>query len=159
MSWRFLDEWGYACHTSLPHQLFKGVCAWTFLHSNRLSSCCRRGNYPHSTEPVPPREIEPENGCLTSTGNEKSGLGKFSGRRSPYRSINRGTKQTGGPLNYAAHLWSASDYPAGPGSLSRSLLPRRGVCPHQPLYHWTHSESQQNRTRDLRLASLGRREP
>src|SRR5215467_9613311 len=53
MSWRFLDEWGYACHTSLPHQLFEGVCAWTFLHSNRLSSCCRRGNYPHSTEPVP----------------------------------------------------------------------------------------------------------
>src|SRR6516162_3946155 len=39
----------------LPHQLFEGVCAWTFLHSNRLSSCCRRGNYPHSTEPVPPR--------------------------------------------------------------------------------------------------------
>src|SRR6516162_10177736 len=37
----------------LPHQLFEGVCAWTFLHSNRLSSCCRRGNYPHSTEPVP----------------------------------------------------------------------------------------------------------
>jgi len=25
----------------------------TFLHSNRLSSCCRRGKYPHSTEPVP----------------------------------------------------------------------------------------------------------
>src|SRR5215470_2882062 len=39
----------------LPHQLFEGVCAWTFLHSNRLSSCCRRGNYPHSTEPVPVR--------------------------------------------------------------------------------------------------------
>src|SRR5262249_31658967 len=38
----------------LPHQLFEGVCAWTFLHSNRLSSCCKRGNYPHSTEPVPP---------------------------------------------------------------------------------------------------------
>src|SRR5262249_6625819 len=48
-----------------------------------------------------------------------------------YRSINRGTKQTGGPLNYAAHLWSASDDPAGPGSLSRPRLPRRGVCPHQ----------------------------
>src|SRR5438132_1433917 len=37
----------------LPHQLFEGVSAGTFLHSNRLSSCCRRGKYPHSTEPVP----------------------------------------------------------------------------------------------------------
>src|SRR4029077_1972291 len=37
----------------LPHQRFEGVCACTFLHSNRLSSCYRRGNYPHSTEPVP----------------------------------------------------------------------------------------------------------
>src|SRR6266849_4584525 len=37
----------------LPHQLFEGVGACTFLHSNRLSSCCRRGKYPHSTEPVP----------------------------------------------------------------------------------------------------------
>src|SRR5215471_21797196 len=27
--------------------------ARTFPHSNRLSSCCRRGKYPHSTEPVP----------------------------------------------------------------------------------------------------------
>src|SRR6266446_2900096 len=42
----------------LPPQLFEGVGACTFLHSNRLSSCCRRGKYPHSTEPVPPR-IEP----------------------------------------------------------------------------------------------------
>src|SRR2546430_2260181 len=40
----------------LPHQRFEGVCACTFLHSNRLSSCYRRGNYPHSTEPVPERE-------------------------------------------------------------------------------------------------------
>src|SRR6266851_2520360 len=39
----------------LPHQLFEGVSAGTFLHSNRLSSCCRRGKYPHSTEPVPDR--------------------------------------------------------------------------------------------------------
>src|SRR5712664_4115642 len=39
----------------LPHQLFEGVGACTFLHSNRLSSCCRRGTYPHSTEPVPAR--------------------------------------------------------------------------------------------------------
>src|SRR5712671_1803658 len=37
----------------LPPQLFEGVGAYTFLHSNRLSSCCRRGKYPHSTEPVP----------------------------------------------------------------------------------------------------------
>src|SRR2546430_8092340 len=37
----------------LPHQLFEGVSAGTFLHANRLSSCCRRGKYPHSTEPVP----------------------------------------------------------------------------------------------------------
>src|SRR5215470_2495564 len=42
----------------LPHQLFEGVCAWTFLHSNRLSSCCRRGNYSHSTEPVPMRPCQ-----------------------------------------------------------------------------------------------------
>ena len=37
----------------LPDQLFEGIGARTFLHSNRLSSCCRRGKYPHSTEPVP----------------------------------------------------------------------------------------------------------
>src|SRR5213080_1083942 len=37
----------------LPQQLFEGVSAGTFLHSNRLSSCCRRGKYPHSTESVP----------------------------------------------------------------------------------------------------------
>src|SRR3954465_9548575 len=42
----------------LPYQRFEGVCACTFLHSNRLSSCYRRGNYPHSTEPVPPLEKE-----------------------------------------------------------------------------------------------------
>src|SRR5712671_2896210 len=40
----------------LPPQLFEGVGACTFLHSNRLSSCCRRGKYPHSTEPVPKKE-------------------------------------------------------------------------------------------------------
>ena len=42
----------------LPHQLFEGVGACTFLHSNRLSSCCRREKYPHSTEPVPPCQFE-----------------------------------------------------------------------------------------------------
>src|SRR6266704_6514241 len=53
----------------LPHQLFEGVSAGTFLHSNRLSSCCRRGKYPHSTEPVPPRSMLSQSGerTLTST--------------------------------------------------------------------------------------------
>jgi hypothetical protein len=67
-----------------------------------------------------------------------TGLGKL-WRMEPYRSINRGTKPTGGPLNEATHLWSAGDYPAGHGSRSRSLLPRRGICPRQPFYPWTHS--------------------
>src|SRR5712692_9483227 len=44
----------------LPHQLFEGVSAGTFLHSNRLSSCCRRGKYPHSTEPVPHKRSQEE---------------------------------------------------------------------------------------------------
>ena len=52
----------------LPHQLFEGVSAGTFLHANRLSSCCRRGKYPHSTEPVP-ANFSLVNHCASLTNN------------------------------------------------------------------------------------------